>query len=489
MTFNITTKNLDTFKSAFIAALLAYIFVYGFELTHFTLSIDEEPLDNFLQTLSAGRWGHALLRHYVLPEPYAPFFTTALSIIILSLSAATSSIYIGLNKLQSISFVIMLAALPQLAYQLEFSNQADTVSLSFLLSVVALFMIEKMSVIRASAFIMLTVVSLSVYQSIFLYAATLTCIRITIDAIKGQIIFRQALKKIFVFSLLITLSLIINSFLAKWTALYFDVTISNYLTSMIGWGKRDVYEVLKSVLIFMRDYLTFKSAYGINAFPFVLLSIITIIILSIKRKRGAPLIILMGFATLLSGFLLNFAIGSGMPPRAMTQIPLVFAGLFAAALVISRVRYIGLIISIIFLCIGSAASNKLFYSDFMAREADQNLSNQIITTIYNNIPNFDEKVTPVFFYGSYSPLNSWKIPSADVFGSSFFDWDGGNNRRMYMYLSTANLIKLKEPNEIQVKNSIVAAKDMPSWPNRNSIKIFDGVVVVKLSDKLSPYNR
>ena len=54
-------KKIADYKGCFIAALISYCFVYGFELTHFTLSIDEEFRNNFLQTLMLGRWGHAFL--------------------------------------------------------------------------------------------------------------------------------------------------------------------------------------------------------------------------------------------------------------------------------------------------------------------------------------------------------------------------------------------------------------------------------------------
>lgn len=487
--FNFKSDMVDVFRIAFIAALLSYLFVYGFEVTHFTLSIDEEPLDNFLQTLSAGRWGHALLRHYILPEPYAPFFTTIFSLIVLSLSAAASAIYLKLNKIESATFVIMLASLPQFAYQLEFSNQADTVSLSFLFSVLALLTLEKFSIQRAFIFIALTIASLAVYQSVFLYAATLLCIKLTLDAIKNETTYADVFKRIGFFCLLIIFSLFINAFLSKWIAAFFHVSISNYLSSMIGWGKKDAYDVIKGVLFFIRDYLRFKAAYGINAFPFTLAFLAVIIFNCIKRKINISLVILLSFATLLSGFLLNFAIGSGMPPRAMTQIPLVFAGLFLAALMLTKNKVIGLIIPIVFLCVGAAASNKLFYSDYMARQADESFSNQLIAAIYDKYPEFDAEKNPVYFYGSYTPANPWKIPTADIFGSSFFDWDGGNNRRMYMYLSTANLIKFSEPNNAQIEQSIEVARKMKHWPNRDSILMFDNVIIVKLSDKLSPYNR
>ncbi|MCZ4060765.1 glucosyltransferase domain-containing protein [Pantoea sp. LMR881] len=283
--FKLNQYSFSNFKIAFILAILSYFFVYGFEITHFTLSIDEEPLDNFFQTLSAGRWGHALLRHYVLPEPYVPFFTTAFSLLVLSISAAFCATYLSLNKLQSAAFVIMLAAMPQFAYQLEFSNQADTVSLAFLCSVLSLFMLESFNLARYAIFIILTILCLSVYQSIFLFAATLLCVKLTIDSLQEKINFKDVFKRIIIFGALVLISLVINSFLSKWIASFYNVQISSYLSSMIGWGKRDIYSIFKSVLFFIRDCLAFKYAYGMNSFPFALLWLLGIILLAVKRKK------------------------------------------------------------------------------------------------------------------------------------------------------------------------------------------------------------
>ncbi|MGE1562125.1 glucosyltransferase domain-containing protein [Pantoea septica] len=474
---------------AFLAAILSYGFVYGFEITHFTLSIDEEPMDNFAQTLSAGRWGHALLRHYILPEPYLPFFTLCLSLIFLSLSAALSSLYLKLDRMQSITFCVMLAALPQLAYQLQFSNQADTVAISMLCSVASLFMLNGVNFKKAATFILLTVASLSIYQSIFFYAASLICVGITIDSVKGEISFKEAIKKIFIFSLLAVTSLIIDSFLSKLVAGHFGVQISGYLSAMIGWGKRDAISVATDLYSFVKDYAKGNAAYGLNSFSFSLAWLAILIACSVAKGKNFMLVALFGLATYISMFLLNIAIGSGMPPRAMTQAPMVFAGLFISIVVLMNLKLTPLIISMIFLVTGAASSTRLFYSDYMAREADKALSEQIISSIYRAYPEYSMANTPVFFYGSYSPYNQWRVPTADIFGASFFEWDGGNNQRMYRYLNVANIANLKIPDAAQVERSRAAGGGMPHWPSKGSVRMVDGVIIVKLSDKLSEYNR
>ena len=481
--------NKNTLYYSFLAALLSYAVVYGFELTHFTLSIDEEPMDNFVQTLSAGRWGHALLRHYILPEPYLPFFTLLLSLLLLSATAAFSAIYLKLNRFHSVTFCVMLAALPQLAYQLQFSNQADTVAISMLCSVCSLFMLEYINAKKALVFILLTVASLSIYQSIFFYAASLICVGLTIGAVRGEVGLMDAINKILLFSGLAGLSLAIDSVLSKAVASYYGVPISGYLSAMIGWGKQDFSGVAHNVYLFIKDYITGNAAYGMNAFSFSLLWLTALIAISFLNRKNVLLIAILGVATFLSMFLLNIAIGSGMPPRAMTQAPMVFAGLYICLIVTLRARFASLLVSLIFLAVSAASSTRLFYSDYMAREADKNFSAQIINAIYRAYPDYSPDETPVFFYGSHSPYNQWRVPTADIFGASFYEWDGGNNQRMYRYLDTSNIAHLKIPDAAQVKRSRAAGVGMPSWPSKESVRRINGVIIVKLSDKLSEHNK
>lgn len=488
--FSQKSKELTSkYSYCFFAALCSYIFVYGFELTHFTLSIDEEFKDNFLQTLMLGRWGHAFLRMYILPEPYVPFFTTMLTIVFLSLAALLSAIFLKLERTQSVAFVVMLAALPQLAYQMEFSNQSDTVAISLMLSTASLIAMRVGGFKGWSTFVILTVMSLSIYQSIFLYAASLLCVRMTLDSVRGEISIGKIFKTISLYSLATLLALMINLAISKGLASAFHFSSSSYLEGMIGWGHKEIIDVITTLYLFVKQYTTFTNYTGLNSFPFTVFWVFIVIASSIAFKLKLPTIIFCCIITFLSAFSLNLVLGAWLPPRAMAQIPVVFAGLFSVAMVASRVKYAPLVISLAFLAAGSASSNSLFYSDYMAIKSDEQMGREILSTIYSKYPEFDMSSNPVFFYGSHVPFNSWRIPTADVFGSSFFEWDGGNNSRIYAYLSIANIANFAHPNAQQVSDSIKKASDMPAWPNRGSVYMDNGVVIVKVGPRLSALNK
>jgi len=128
----------SVFLISFITATLCSLLVYWYELSNFTLSIDEEFPDNFEQTVMMGRWAHALLKLWILPEPYVPFFSLMLGLIFLSLSCSVSVTILELSATEAALFSVLYIALPQFAYQAEFSNQVDTVGISTFLSALSL---------------------------------------------------------------------------------------------------------------------------------------------------------------------------------------------------------------------------------------------------------------------------------------------------------------------------------------------------------------
>ncbi|WP_313048568.1 glucosyltransferase domain-containing protein [Atlantibacter subterraneus] len=478
---------LQRFK--FIIALLSYLLVYGFEVTHFTLSIDEEFFDNFRQTVSLGRWGHALLRLYLLPEPYVPFFSAILCLIILSFSAVISSSYLKLSKVASYSFIIMLVALPQLAYQIQFENQVDTIALAILFSSISPHVFSSRLKFKRTAFVLLSIFSLSIYQSIFFYGFSLFLASLILKSIRNEIRFREIFIQIFSYILLIVIAIVINAIIAKYISLITDIPQSSYLSAMIGWGKSSFLQTLSLSFLYIKEYVTFNTFYGLNSFSWTsfLLGVMSLKLLIQKHKK-ALLIISLSIFLFISSFSLIIVFGAWVAPRAMIQLPLIFAALFVIVCEVFNVKRLACFLSLVFLCVGASSSNRLFYSDYMARESDKQMARQIISQIYTQIPDFNINKTPVFFYGAYSPDNEWKIKKSDVFGASFFEWDGGNNIRIHGFFNINNIANFIMVDSAQKKALINAARNIPTWPNRESVQFIDGAVLVKIGNELSSVN-
>lgn len=125
-------------RSLFLLTLAVGFFVYGYEITNFSLSIDEEwaLLDGVSANyLRQGRWGIALLKHTLFPEGLIPFFSAAVSVVFLSCTAVLLQRIFRLKGDSRYVFCLLFIVFPQFAYQMEFLMQADCVAFGMLTSV------------------------------------------------------------------------------------------------------------------------------------------------------------------------------------------------------------------------------------------------------------------------------------------------------------------------------------------------------------------
>ncbi|MFD2111790.1 glucosyltransferase domain-containing protein [Thiorhodococcus fuscus] len=68
-------------------------------------------------------------------------------------------------------------------------------------------------------------------------------------------------------------------------------------------------------------------------------------------------------------------------------------------------------------------------------------------------------------------------------GASFFEWDGGNPHRMTSYMNLIGYHRYVEPDNKTRARMAPHYSTMPEWPLEGSIKVVDGVVLIKISDK------
>lgn len=183
-----TNRN-DNYQTltVFVAAFVTYLFVYGFELTHFSLSIDEEFDNNIAHTIAIGRWGHALLKATIYPEPFIPFYTEILTFILLAASCVVIVKTFALKFKQALFFAVLYASSAQFAYQLQFLNQCDTVATAILISAVAVYLIVKNDSFFCSLCLpaLLLGYAVAIYQSIIFFSYSLLLAYLMLDTVRG----------------------------------------------------------------------------------------------------------------------------------------------------------------------------------------------------------------------------------------------------------------------------------------------------------------
>ncbi|ALV91768.1 MULTISPECIES: glucosyltransferase domain-containing protein [Pantoea] len=468
-------EKLNTFKYAFFAAFISYCVMYGFELTHFTLSIDEDFFDNYHHTIELGRWGHAIIRKYILPEPFAPFFTMALSIVITSIATALAGTYLFEQKHKSICFSIICASIPLLAYQFQFQNQADTLSISILLATLMAMVFdgELKWIIKSLAFIVMGIMSMSIYQSIILMPVALILSRELINSMNGNSSLKNGLKKI-----LFLLSLIISvyAFYSIATHLVQRITHippTSYLTDMASWGKDSSSNVLKGIFTHLKWRLANKSHFGLGIYWITICSIIAVIAHAISRKNIYPVLVVI--CVYLFPFSLDIITGSWLPARTLTQMPICFAALVVITFFDVERTFL-YAVSLTLLCIGSANSNRMFYADYVTNQQDTQLSQMMLSDLFRQYPTFSARRDKIYFYGNDPLNNKWKPNNSENFGMSFFQY---GDSRIVQYINMTSFLSLQRVDDRIIKENHAKIENMPCWPQNGSIMRDNNNYIIK----------
>ncbi|EFH9185983.1 glucosyltransferase domain-containing protein [Escherichia coli] len=469
----------------FMASLISCLIVYGFELTHFTMSIDEEYMNNYGQTIGLGRWGHAFIREYILPEPFAPYFTTLLTLVVFSASATVISLIIDATFTTKILFSVLYVAIPQFAYQIEFANQSDTVALGVLASSVSVYLLKinnyKLNISHSIFIVALNVFAMSVYQSLSTLAISVFLVPLLFDLYNKTVSQKKASLIFLKFLSLCLLSVITYQVITKIIQQTTGYVSGSYLSQNLHWFKEPLIVTVSNVIVAISAYFRGVSYYGLNVYSLTGISTLIIIINALIKKRIDFLYIIVTIILLLSPFAMIVAFGGNMPPRTLTSMSVAFSGVISFSLYVIAKDFISYAVCAVILITGSATSSQLFYSDYMSYQSDKNLASQIISSIYRKYPEFNQNKNKIYFHGYYRVNNAWK-KNADVFGRSFFVWDGGNNSRIINFMNSnniANLTKVAPSNVDLMKNE---AKSIPAWPNPGSIKMVGSNVLIKLGD-------
>ncbi|MHC5606991.1 glucosyltransferase domain-containing protein [Escherichia coli] len=467
----------------FLSALISSLIVYGYELTNFTMSVDEEFSDNFNNTISLGRWGHAFLKLFILPEPYIPFFTALLSLVALSLSAFLTARLLKLDTFNSSILAVLYISFPQFAYQLEFSNQSDTVSLAIVASILVVhcFVQGKQSILsfRTLIAVFLYTLSISVYQSFAILPIVIYIAYITSENIRDKHTVAENLINLIKFGVVAVISTVIYYFLNIYIQSQLGLS-STYLQKMVGWNFSDINSSISQAIGYVVGYFNGGSYFGFKVYSITLIAYVVVVVrLLIKRQVTTSNLILPALL-LISPMIMIVALCANLPPRTMLGLSVSFSVIITLSLLDTRLKAVKLGVAAIALAVGCANSSKLFYSDMIAYKSDESNARLIVNSIYTKYPFFDANKSPVYFYGGYYTKRPWKIESSDSFGGTILSWNGGVNKRIHAFLRTEGIadFKMMDPKAVWKVREYATKQQL--WPHPDSIQFKDGVMIVRL---------
>ena len=87
---------------------------------------------------------------------------------------------------------------------------------------------------------------------------------------------------------------------------------------------------------------------------------------------------------------------------------------------------------------------------------------------------------PFTLVGTQAFPTGGQVRRAGVFGASFFEHDGGNVRRVALYMRTLGIDGLWPVWLGNRPDLLPAARSMPTWPAPGSVRRVNGVVIVKI---------
>jgi hypothetical protein len=504
------------FRRAFPILLAMFSIFYFSELANFSLSIDEEKAilrEDAAVWIAQERWLCYLIERFILPPPVVPFFPLFLFGALASLGyivLARAHQY-RLEEWPVLLVFVLFSAFPILYFVLDFSFVAVSFGIGILLSCLCLFLFDRaMERIAAPADrrggwtgpfaiqVLAGAAAVGVYQSLILLIAVGCCGIFLLRYLRGP---EMSLRQI----------LLVHAYLACGVA--GSVILSFLISRGFQWlvGVQPTYiarfvqpdQLLDSPLAVLRrlikEYWAIyggkRAVYGFRYVTFPALILLGMFALAARARRDAGsilFVILYMLGMTLIPFAINPVSGGDLPYRTLVAVPYVF-WFFAAGAVAIHVAFVRRIA--IALVIVVAIQCLFTFSTFQAEKRlvldhDKLLASELYQRIVGQIPDFDRSKTyTIDFYGAHEFQSVYKEIDGSTLSGSFFEWDDGNPGRMVDFmriLGYANFVRL---DRVRQQALLPVMQAMPIWPAEGSVKLADGIILVRLGEKPGVFHK
>ncbi len=491
------------YKKSFVVALLFSLVCFGFMLTHFDLSIDEETWimgGNIVGWLRQSRytlWLYDLL--FTDNGNYVPFLYDFLGICLWNIAGIILLYcYFEEHEINGIVMFILLAYYDSVPFVL-----ADIMSFSFYLVQIGIATIfTSLSVYLTIQFInekklsyliissLLLWLAFGAYQALICYYVSAFAGYCVLDYIRGN---RKKLFKKIITGVLFCVIGVLGYVVIDKIAISI-VGSDGYLNdSYIGWKEENpLVEFLMSIANVGR--VSFAVPYQdvtVNGATCIRILTILFVIYAFyqtfhieKKTKERITVFLLCVALSFSPFFLYIAMATyktvgrmmlGLPVIGIVQIYLI-----STVLQTSLLKKGGFLLSSGLLVINAAQINTAYFQQHITHEKDCELATEIMHDIQSEGIDYHDK--PIVFIGMLEQDTIFDDQLGEL-GSSFFSHDEGNIGRMISFLRFRGY-DVSLPSVEQINNAYQSVKDaeMNPWPYSNSIMELDDIIVVYLSE-------
>lgn len=475
-----------------VAACIALV-TYGWELFHFTLSIDEEihtfATDTAAAWIGQGRWAMALLVS-ILPRISAlPFVSTLLFCGGLALAAALIAPLVAEGDGEQAFFAVLFVVSPVWPHLAEFNTISFGIGFGLVALGLALRLAFEEGRATAAAAAGLLACSFGVYQTFTLAFLVLAAIAFaTRPAPEGTE--PRASRRATALRLAGVLVAAVALYAAAGAVARRFVPASTYIDVFINWREFLVDfrgAVARTVPVIARLLSGRHPIYLRRGAIFLVLGIAGVLglVVDLLRRRDArrpgPLLVLALFAGAIAAAVVPEIVSAGRAPvRALITLPPLYAAVAARSLRLPPVRWPQWVALGLAATTGVWISVSLFYSDAVARQRDA-LTASVLAARIDAVarPVFPGRI-PLLVVGYLEPAEDLALRRVEVFGTSFFEHDWGNPHRIAMYL---RIMGIPDLDPVPVTALLPIAREveaMPRWPQPGSVAVVDGKLVLKL---------
>lgn len=470
---------------------------YGFFVTNFTLSIDEElfwMIKDGAPWVGYGRFGNYFLDKYLtIDSSVVPYFTDFFAVVFLLFSAVLF-LYSWARernevKVKTAHFVIaggLFLTFPFVnADFMAFSIYNLWLSLGYVLIALSVILTrshhKKIISINSLVIVLSLTAAISIYQSfISVYVIILAILELgKVMEEENRTFFRQWIPPTLLLIAATCLYFALNFFAQRTiTAGY------GYIGTLVGWNKETnplttLRGTLDSIIsIYLGNYGT--SGRILTVVTALFLAKILVSSLGSRSPVAILRIYLSSALVIFAPFSIVLFLGNMLPARSLVGLPLFLGGawlIITTKIEKSQFQNLYAAIGFILLLFQLQYLNMVFYGDYLRYQNDLHLGRSIVAQI--EAEGYDYRVYPIVFLGERDIDATKLISTINSGGRSFFD-DSSQSYRMSYFLRTIGYpILLPTESEIQQANS---NPPFQNWPKEGSV-IFDGSVIkIKLSD-------
>lgn len=487
-------------KTLLLSTIFAYI-CFGFMLTHFSISIDEdtwilpEQLSNmwFLQ----GRftvWLFDLL--FTINGNFTPFLWDFLAVSAWHISGilfaysfwadedvTPGKLFFFCSYYTSLPFVVgEMLSFSSINFQTSLAMVA--VALAFNLS---LRLLENLNKKTGLAVILLLIYAMGTYQAT-------VCVYIT--AVVGYCFLHHVISKRDGLSQTV---LRCGGVCLLSTLFYYGINYgigvlvgtAGYLSdNYSGWGSGNIMKEIALAFANIPRVLFAISYQDVYIYGGAVIRCITIlfvvfsVLLFVKRKglKEKGLILFFSVALCAAPFTLYLALATyrthgrmllALPLMGAIQMYFIFISIKRKGLKTAAIVLAGYL-----LFLNARNMNLIYFYDSIAYERDCEIASQIMYDIKRSGIDYSNK--PIAFIGMV-PQEEVAIKISGTLGGSLFTWDDGNMVRMRDFLN-ARGYAVEAPNADQRQKALSQTAAMKTWPQEGSVQELDDVIVVYLSE-------